>query len=111
MNPVKAKLACTAVDWPGSSTPAHFRRTDDGLVTVKPLLDRMARLDEFLDMPPNLDLEAALAKGHTIGRPLMDDQALAELEKRLGRPLRPGTRGRRASPKNDARQLRRLKLV
>jgi hypothetical protein len=76
------------------------------LVTVKPLLDRVERLDDFLDMAPDPELEAALAKGQTIGRPLMGDQALAELEKRLGRRLRPGKRGRRASSKKDAGQLK-----
>ena len=106
LNPVKARLANTAVDWTWSSTPAHFRGKDDGLVTVKPLLDRVERLDEFLDMAPDPELEAALAKGQTIGRPLMGDQALAELEKRFGRRLRPGKRGRRASPKKDAGQLK-----
>ena len=105
MNPVKAKLATTAVDWTWSSTPAHFRGEDDGLVTVKPLLDRVEQLDEFLDMAPDPELEGALARGQTIGRPLMGDQALAELERRLGRRLRPGKRGRRASPKKNSRQL------
>ena len=33
------------------------------------------------------------------------DQALGELEKRLGRTLRPGKRGRPRSEKNDPRQL------
>ena len=105
LNPVKAKLAPTAIDWSWSSAPAHFRRQDDGLVTVKPLLDRVERFCEFLDMAPDPELEAALAKGQTIGRPLMGDEALAELEKRLDRPLRPGRRGRRASRKNDAEPL------
>ena len=106
LNPVKAKLATTAVHWTWSSTPAHFRREDDGLVTVRPLLDRVERFDDFLGMAPDAELEAALAKGQSIGRPLMGDQALAELEKRFGRPLRPGKRGRPASPKNDVRQLK-----
>jgi hypothetical protein len=35
----------------------------------------------------------------------MGDQALGELEKRLGRTLRPGKRGRPRSEKNDPRQL------
>ena len=74
------------------------------MVTVKPLLDRVERLDEFLDMAPDPVFETALAKGQTIGRPLMGEQALAELEKRLGRPLRPRKRGRRASPKNHVKQ-------
>ena len=72
---------------------------------MKPLLDRVERFCEFLDMAPDPELEAALAKGQTIGRPLMGDEALAELEKRLDRPLRPGRRGRRTSRKNDAEPL------
>jgi putative transposase len=36
LNPVKARLAATPADWPWSSTPAHLRRQDDGLVTVRP---------------------------------------------------------------------------
>jgi putative transposase len=35
-NPVKARLAATPADWSWSSTPAHLRRQDDGLVTVRP---------------------------------------------------------------------------
>ena len=106
--PVKAKLATTAVDWAWSSTPAHFRREDDGLVTVRPLLDRVERFDEFLDMTPDAELEAALAKGQSIGRPLMGEKALVELEKRLDRRIRPRKRGRPASPKSDVRQLKRV---
>ncbi len=106
LNPVKAKLATTAVGWTWASTPAHYRGEDDGLVIVKPLLDRVERLDDFLNMALEAELEAALAKGQSIGRPLMSDQALAELEKRFARPLRPGKRGRPVSPKNDVRQLK-----
>jgi hypothetical protein len=36
----------------------------------------------------------------------MGDKALGELEKRLGRTLRPGKRGRLPSQKNDTRQLK-----
>ena len=39
LNPVKAKLVSTAIDWAWSSTPAHFKKKADSLVTVKPLLD------------------------------------------------------------------------
>ena len=98
LNPVKAKLSNTAADWPWSSTPAHFRREDDGLVTVSPLLDRVENLEKFLAMEPDPELEAALMKGlKSIGRPLMNDQELLALELRLGRPIRPGKRGRPVS--------------
>ena len=97
LNPVKAKLAKTAADWPWSSAPAHFRREDDGLVTVSPLLDRVENLAEYLAMEPDTELEAALMKGQSIGRPLMNDQELLALERRLGRPIRPGKRGRPSS--------------
>lgn len=106
MNPVKAKLVASAVEWLWSSTPAHFKGEDDGLVVVKPFLDRVEQLGDFLDVRPNAELEAALTKGQSIGRPLMGDQALEELEKKLGRLLRPGKRGRPSSPRKEDQQLK-----
>ncbi|HCS90343.1 MAG TPA: hypothetical protein DIW77_09880, partial [Chromatiaceae bacterium] len=91
-------------DWPWCTTPAHFRREDHGLVTPRPLQDRVDNLVEFLEMPEDPEHLAALTKGQTIGRPLMDDQKLGELEKQLGRALRQGKRGRPASQKNDPKQ-------
>jgi putative transposase len=106
LNSVKAKRAMTAADEPWSSTPAHLRSQDGGLVTVRPLLDRVDRFADFLAVPADPERVAALTKGQAIGRPLMGDQALGELEKRLGRTLRPGKRGRLPSQKNDPRQLK-----
>ena len=94
LNPVKAKLSKTAADWEWSSAAAHLEGRDDGLVTVRPLLDRVDNVAEFLDMEADATLEAALAKGQSIGRPLMSDAALTALEQRLGRPIRPRKRGR-----------------
>ena len=108
VNPVKAKLAATAADWPWSSTPAHLRRQDDGLVTVFPLLDRVDSFADFLEVPADPEQVAALTKGQTIGRPLMGDQELGDLEKRLGRTLRPGKRGRPPSQKNGPKQIKLL---
>jgi REP element-mobilizing transposase RayT len=82
----------------------NARFEDDGLVTIRPLLDRVDNLAEFLEMPEDPEHLAALTKGQTIGRPLMDDQKLGELEKQLGRALRQGKRGRPASQKNDPKQ-------
>src|SRR5271156_4525455 len=41
LNPVRARLARTAIDWPWSSVHAHLgRTTDDGLTTTGPVLSR-----------------------------------------------------------------------
>ncbi|MGB5735776.1 MAG: transposase, partial [Thiohalocapsa sp.] len=50
LNPVKAKLAATAADWRWSSTPAYLGRQDDGLVTVRPLLDGVDHFAEFFEI-------------------------------------------------------------
>ena len=101
LNPVKANLAPTAAEWQWSSTPAHLCGQNDGLVNVAPLLARLDNVTEFLAAEPDSALEAALTKGQTIRLPLMDDQALAELESRLGRPIRPRKRGRPRTAKED----------
>ncbi|ESQ14004.1 MAG: hypothetical protein N838_32760 [Thiohalocapsa sp. PB-PSB1] len=67
LNPVKAKLAATAAVWRWSSTPVHLRRQDDGLVTVRPLLDRVDHFAEFMERPEDSERVAALTKGQTIG--------------------------------------------
>jgi putative transposase len=78
MNPVKAKIemVAQASDWAWSSTKAHLSGKDDGLVSVRPLLDRVDNVSEFLAATPEQELEFALEKGQSIGRPLMEERAL-----------------------------------
>jgi len=40
LNPVRARLAATAEALPWSSVHAHLKGGDDGLVTVRPILER-----------------------------------------------------------------------
>jgi putative transposase len=51
LNPVRAGLVKKAEDYRWSSTRAHLTGSDDGVVTVKPMLDRVsiegARLSYF----------------------------------------------------------------
>jgi len=94
MNPVKAKMVTQAWDWSWSSAVAHVNEKDDGLVTVRPLLDRVDDVREFMTAAPRHELEYALEKGQSIGRPLMEEGALKELERKLGRTIRPAKRGR-----------------
>ena len=71
---------------------------------VCPLSERVDSFADFFAVPTDPQQVAPLTKGHTIGRPLMRDQALTELEKRLGRTQRPGKRCQPPSQKNSPRQ-------
>ncbi|MGB8538656.1 MAG: hypothetical protein WCD57_19690, partial [Acidobacteriaceae bacterium] len=48
LNPVRARLVARAEDWSWSSVRAHINGADDGLVTVRPVLDRIPHFAEFL---------------------------------------------------------------
>jgi len=49
LNPVRARLAARAQDWPWSSTRAHLAGEDDGLVTVRPVLDRVESFASLIE--------------------------------------------------------------
>jgi putative transposase len=101
-NPVRAGLAARVEDWPWSSARSHLAGRDDGLVTVKPVLDLAPdpralfemSLTELSALP---DLET---KGMT-GRPLGGERFIAEVERRIGRSVRPGTPGRKKAQGQD----------
>ena len=48
LNPVRAWLAATAEAWPWSSVRAHLKGEDDGLVTVRHVLERAPRFAELI---------------------------------------------------------------
>lgn len=48
LNPVRARLAPAACDWPWSSARAHVAGENDALVAVGPLLDRIGDFAAFL---------------------------------------------------------------
>lgn len=106
LNPVKAKLVRWAAEWPWSSTPAHLAARDDALVTVEPLLKRVDDVAQFLSGEADMALEQALVTGQSIGRPLMADDQLAVLEKRMQRRIRPAPRGRPRKKQQDTRQTK-----
>lgn len=101
LNPVRAGLAASVWDWPWSSVHAHGRRTTDGVVTVEPVLDRVDDLRAFLAGDADEPDFAALRTAEGIGRPVGNDAFVAELERRLGRPVArraPGRKPRAAPP-------------
>ena len=87
LNPVRARLAAKAEDWPWSSARAHLEGRDDGLVTVARLLERESDWRSFLDQGLSEEAYEALRAGERTGRPLGSDAFVASLERDLGRPL------------------------
>ena len=104
LNPVRARLAARAQDWRWSSVRAHLYGRDDGLTTAGPVLERFAPFREFLDEPADPAALARLRAAESIGRPLGDKAFLARLERATRRTLRPGKRGPKPRPRDDARQ-------
>lgn len=105
-NPVRAGLVARVQDWAWASTRAHIRGSDDELVRVRPLLDRVDDVLEYLqtiDEPGFVRIRNA----ERSGRPLGPADFVADLERRLGRPIarrsagRPPTGDRMQFPKTE----------
>jgi len=87
LNPVRARLARRARDWPWSSARAHLAGEDDDLVRVRPLLDLVPDWPGFLAEGLGAADHEAIRAGERTGRPLGSPRFVARLEKRLDRPL------------------------
>jgi len=105
LNPVRAKLAARAGDWPWSSARAHLAGRDDSVVRVAPLLEREADWATFLAGGLAPSEHAAIRAAERTGRPLGDDAFTATLEQSLGRTLarqKPGRKARRAAEDQES---------
>lgn len=87
LNPVRARLAERAEDWPWSSARAHLAGRDDGLVSVAPLLAGEPDWPAFLAQGLDPAEHRALQSAERTGRPLGSEAFLARLEADLNRPL------------------------
>src|SRR5437588_2063372 len=85
LNPVRARLVAKAEDWPWSSVRAHLSGKDDGLVKVRPVLERVGDFRQLL-APDAADEErfAAVRRTESSGRLLATADFVAELERILG---------------------------
>ena len=103
LNPVRARLAPRADQWPWSSARAHMAGRDDGLVTVAPMLGQVPDWSGFLSQGLRDDEHAAIQSGERTGRPLGSAAFVAGLEHRLGRTLARQKPGRkpRSEPRNE----------
>ena len=101
LNPVRAKLCRSPRAWKWSSARAHLRAKDDGLVTVAPLLGRVAakRITDwraFLAGGLAAEAHEAIRAHERTSHPLGGKAFFKALEKRLGRDVRPRKPGRPA---------------
>jgi putative transposase len=101
LNPVRARLVGRAADWPWSSVRAHLAREDDGLVTVRPILDRVDDFAALIETDPDDPAFAGLRAAEATGRPLASADFVADLERRLGRPIARRAPGRKRSAKPE----------
>jgi putative transposase len=98
LNPVRAGLVARAEDYPWSSARAHLLGRDDCLVKVAPLLERVGQWAPFLsEGAPAEDLDS-LRRHERTGRPLGTDAFVDDLERALGRVLRPRSPGPAPKP-------------
>jgi putative transposase len=107
LDPVRARLVAKAQDWPWSSVRAHLKGEDDGLVTVRPVLDRVVQFAELIAVAGDDAAFAAIRAAESTGRPLGTPDFVAGLERLLGRPIARRAPGRKpaASPAEQARLL------
>ena len=101
LNPVRARLVSKADQWPWSSVHAHLKGQDDGLVVVRPILERVDRFADLLEEDADDPAFAVLRSAETTGRPLANADFVADLERRLGRTIARRAPGRKAAAKRD----------
>jgi putative transposase len=93
-NPVTAGLAATPEAWRWSSAGAYLKGLDDGLTETAAMRSRFPAMRALLT-DDAMALDALVVRDdETIGRPRGDDRFLRKLERKTGRTLRPGKRGR-----------------
>jgi putative transposase len=99
-NPVKAKLAVRAEDWPWSSARAHVSGTRDGLTDLDAVAGMHRNWRSMLrhglesgDLEP--EAEAAIEAHQRTGRPLGSPAFVKRLEETTGRSLARRKRGPR----------------
>jgi putative transposase len=95
LNPVSARLVERPQDWRWSSVHAHLKANDDGLVTVKPMLEKFPDWMACLGDRQSNDVLRKVRKHTKTGRPLGSERFIETLESLTGRSLKPLKPGRK----------------
>ena len=99
LNPLKAGL-CQAIDgWRWSSVHAHLQQKDDGLVTVKPMLDRVKDWRSYLLEDSKNSVRSELGRHSRTGRPLGDEHFVDYVASICGERVRRQKPGRKTEEK------------
>ena len=99
LNPVRAKLCQRADDWKWSSALAHLNRSDDALVTVTPMLERISNWANYLATTESAERLEALRSYSRTGRPAGSKTFIEQLSRLTGRELSKGKPGPKAAIK------------
>lgn len=99
MNPVTAKLVQHPEDYRWSNAQAHLKQEEDQLVKVGPLLQLIPDWAGFLKLSSDEERDV-LHRHERTGRPLGKTGFVENLEKALGRRLRPQKPGPRKQAKS-----------
>jgi len=97
LNPVRAGLCKRAEEWPWSSARAHLELVKDELVTVEPLMGRVADWTSYLAAGDSGEGVDSVRNHTNTGRPAGGEEFLKELEGTTGRVLRKKKPGRKRS--------------
>jgi putative transposase len=105
--PVRAGLTEYAADWAWSSVRAHLSGKDDGLVAVRPVLDRVSCFSDLL-LEDRDDVFSALRRAESTGRPVGTAEFVTGLERVLGRRIARRAPGTAPAVRVSAKQLNLL---
>jgi putative transposase len=94
LNPVRAGLAGLATEWPWSSAAAHAGLRSDPVIQPEVLSAQVPDLLERIARPGDHELFERIRLCTRRGLPCGEEGFVADLERKVGRSLRPRPRGR-----------------
>jgi putative transposase len=95
LNPVRARLADHATQWPWSSVHAHLGTLDDGVTATAPVRERYPNLRALLAGGEDAEMTERLRRAEAVGRPIGDKPFLDRIAQLTGRRLERNKRGRK----------------